>query len=119
MLAIHDEVNAMLWVANVGDSRGVMRSSGPEEVLPLSYDHKPNQVSQWANQRPLVGETPFSHDSSKQLPHLTTLEEGLLELLTWASSSPLKLLSELHRYKHTVRCLALVSKVTAHRKGHS
>ena len=50
LLAIHDEVNAMLWVANVGDSRGVMRSSGPEEVLPLSYDHKPNQVSQWANQ---------------------------------------------------------------------
>ena len=46
LLAIHDEVNAMLWVANVGDSRGVMRSSGPEEVLPLSYDHKPNQVSQ-------------------------------------------------------------------------
>ena len=48
-MAIHDEVNAVLWVANVGDSRGVMRSSGPEEVLPLSYDHKPNQVSQCLN----------------------------------------------------------------------
>jgi len=46
LLAIHDEVNAMLWVANVGDSRGVLRSSGPEEVLPLSYDHKPNQIKE-------------------------------------------------------------------------
>ena len=46
LLAIHDEANDMFWVANVGDSRGVLRSSGPEEVLPLSYDHKPNQVSQ-------------------------------------------------------------------------
>ena len=32
-----------LWVANVGDCRGVM-GSGVAEVTSLSYDHKPSQV---------------------------------------------------------------------------
>ena len=33
-----------MWVANVGDCRGVMLS-GVAEVTSLSYDHKPSQVS--------------------------------------------------------------------------
>ena len=33
-----------MWVANVGDCRGVM-VSGVAEVTSLSYDHKPSQVS--------------------------------------------------------------------------
>ena len=33
-----------LWVANVGDCRGVM-GSGVAEVTSLSYDHKPSQVA--------------------------------------------------------------------------
>ena len=45
LLAIHDLGNTTLWVANVGDSRGVM-SCGPEEVIPLSYDHKPSQIKE-------------------------------------------------------------------------
>lgn len=34
-----------LWVANVGDSRGILVNT-KGEVTPLSYDHKPCQVSQ-------------------------------------------------------------------------
>ena len=43
-MAIHEESTNTLWVANVGDSRGVL--SCGEEVIPLSYDHKPSQVSE-------------------------------------------------------------------------
>jgi len=32
-----------LWVANVGDSRGVLCNSRGD-TIPLSYDHKPCQV---------------------------------------------------------------------------
>ena len=41
VLAILDE--SSLYVANVGDCRGVMRNS-LGEVIPLSFDHKPNHV---------------------------------------------------------------------------
>ena len=44
-MAIYDELNHRLWVANVGDSRGVLGSFGTNAVVPLSYDHKPNNVS--------------------------------------------------------------------------
>ena len=33
-----------LWVANVGDSRGVLCNSRGD-TIPLSYDHKPCQVN--------------------------------------------------------------------------
>ena len=39
---------AELWVANVGDCRGVM-GSGVAEVTSLSYDHKPSQVGNEAS----------------------------------------------------------------------
>ena len=39
-----------MWVANVGDCRGVMLS-GAAEVTSLSYDHKPSQVSHGALRR--------------------------------------------------------------------
>ena len=48
LLAILDCSSSVLWVANVGDSRGVLSnsSSAPKgEVMPLSFDHKPSQVS--------------------------------------------------------------------------
>lgn len=35
-----------LTVANVGDSRGVM-CDADNNVVPLSFDHKPNHVSQY------------------------------------------------------------------------
>lgn len=41
LLSILDEDT--LWVANVGDSRGTMKSTRGE-VISLSYDHKPSQV---------------------------------------------------------------------------
>ena len=37
-----------LWVANVGDCRGVM-GSGVADVTSLSYDHKPSQVGDLTN----------------------------------------------------------------------
>ena len=48
LLAILDCSSSVLWVANVGDSRGVLSNSTsvPKgEVMPLSFDHKPSQVS--------------------------------------------------------------------------
>ena len=48
LLAILDCSSSVLWVANVGDSRGVLSNSSsvPKgEVMPLSFDHKPSQVS--------------------------------------------------------------------------
>ena len=39
---------AELWVANVGDCRGIM-GSGVAEVTSLSYDHKPSQVGNEAS----------------------------------------------------------------------
>ena len=47
LLAILDCSSSVLWVANVGDSRGVLSNSSsvPKgEVMPLSFDHKPSQV---------------------------------------------------------------------------
>ena len=48
LLAILDCYSSTLWVANVGDSRGVLCNSSSVpigEVMPLSYDHKPSQVN--------------------------------------------------------------------------
>ena len=47
-MAILDCSSSILWVANIGDSRGVLCNSSSVpigEVMPLSYDHKPSQVS--------------------------------------------------------------------------
>ena len=41
LLSILDD--STLWVANVGDSRGVLKNT-KGEVIPLSFDHKPSQV---------------------------------------------------------------------------
>ena len=42
LLSILDD--STLWVANVGDSRGVLKNT-KGEVIPLSFDHKPSQVT--------------------------------------------------------------------------
>ena len=52
LMAILDCSSAVLWVANIGDSRGVLCNSCSVpigEVMPLSYDHKPSQVI-WINE---------------------------------------------------------------------
>lgn len=49
LLAILDCSSSTLWVANVGDSRGVLSNSSsiPKgEVMPLSFDHKPSQLKE-------------------------------------------------------------------------
>ena len=43
LLSILD--GSTFWVANVGDSRGVLKNAN-SEVLPLSYDHKPSQLKE-------------------------------------------------------------------------
>ena len=43
LLAFLDNKEQQLIVANVGDSRGVMCDM-KNNAVPLSYDHKPNQV---------------------------------------------------------------------------
>lgn len=51
LLAVIEDRTSTMWVANVGDSRGVMSSEGDLDrgrgslVVPLSYDHKPTQVT--------------------------------------------------------------------------
>lgn len=48
LMAILDCSSSVLWVANIGDSRGVLCNSCSVpigEVMPLSYDHKPSQVN--------------------------------------------------------------------------
>ena len=48
LMAILDSSSSTLWVANIGDSRGVLCNSSSVpigEVMPLSYDHKPSQVN--------------------------------------------------------------------------
>jgi protein phosphatase 1L len=49
LLAILDCSSSVLWVANVGASRGVLSNSSsvPKgEVMPLSFDHKPSQLKE-------------------------------------------------------------------------
>ena len=43
LLSIIDE--GTIWVANVGDSRGILIGEQKGEVTALSYDHKPSLVS--------------------------------------------------------------------------
>ncbi|CAB4066910.1 PPM1L [Lepeophtheirus salmonis] len=43
ILSVLDEEN--LWVANVGDSRGVLCNENGA-TIPLSYDHKPSQLKE-------------------------------------------------------------------------
>lgn len=44
LVAILDTARGQLAVANVGDSRGIL-CDAKGTVIPLSFDHKPQQVS--------------------------------------------------------------------------
>lgn len=45
MVAILDSASGQLTVANVGDSRGIL-CDAKGTVIPLSFDHKPQQLKE-------------------------------------------------------------------------
>jgi protein phosphatase 2C family protein 2/3 len=40
-------VGEMCYTANVGDSRAVLSANNGQEVIPLSYDHKPSEDEEY------------------------------------------------------------------------